>query len=301
MDRPFRFLDLPKELRLMVYELLCVSEKNHPLVYVRSDHRGSPVGARNQGGAVDPESQASSLRDRPCITLVTCVLDVQILATCRQIRAEATHFVHPKLEWIKSQIPRVQIDADCSCELLSRTLPHLICALLGYLHAHCTAAILGGQVPNNPPEIVCLEPALRWVDQTAVRLLAQLHSVASLLGDSSSPEVRLLLEIHRTIHLAPQIQGIAEAGALAGLASAHPHRVIPSRPRAFEASSPSKCTLNATALLAQAFNDTFQMARARGLDLVRGGSLVFGQRREEILRTGFVEIQTCMLGYHILR
>jgi hypothetical protein len=290
MDRPFRFLDLPKELRLMVYELLCVSEKNHPLVYVRSDHRGS----------VNPESHPSSVRDRPCITLVTCVLDVQILATCRQIRAEATPFVRPKLEWIKSQIPRVQIDADCSCELLSRTLPHLICALLGYLHAHCTATILGGQVPNNPPEIVCLEPALRWVDQTAVRLLAQLHSVASLVGDSSSPEVRLLLEIHKPIRLTPHNQGKAETGAFAGLASAHPHRVIPSRPRACE-SSPSMCTLNATALLAQAFNDTFQIARARGLDLVRGGSLVFGQRREKILRSGFVETQTCMLGYHILR
>jgi hypothetical protein len=300
MDRPFRFLDLPKELRLIVYELLCVSEKNHPLVYVRSNHHGSPVGAPNKGGAVDPESQASSLRGRPCITLITCVLDVQILATCRQIRAEATHFVRPKLEWIKSQIPRVQIDADCSCELLSRTLPHLICALLGYLHAHCTVAILGGQVLNNPPQIVFLEPALHWVDQTAVRLLAQLHSVASLLGDSSSPEVRLLFEIHRTIRLAPQIQAKAEAGAFAGLVSAHPHRVIPSRPRACE-SPPSMCTLNATALLAQAFNDTFQMARARGLDLVRGGSLVFGQRREKILRSGFVEIQTCMLEYHILR
>jgi hypothetical protein len=84
--RSFRFLDLPKEIRFMVYEALPVATRRHD----------------------------APLRDRKHhITLVnTTVAGVSILATCRQLNQEASYILAPRMRRILQAPPKVVIQAE---------------------------------------------------------------------------------------------------------------------------------------------------------------------------------------------
>jgi hypothetical protein len=78
-DEPFRFLDLPPELRLMVYEQLCPKVTHHELIFQES-------------------------------TLVyTTLPGINILPTSRQVNSEAHRIFDRKLSTIKESLVRLMI------------------------------------------------------------------------------------------------------------------------------------------------------------------------------------------------
>jgi hypothetical protein len=89
--KSFRFLDLPKELRLMVYELIPIKNAHHP-VKLRKKHD----------------------YDNHNLMLVRTTLPgVVILPTCRQIHHEAEHIIRRKLATVDKKSLRI-ISTDCT-------------------------------------------------------------------------------------------------------------------------------------------------------------------------------------------
>jgi hypothetical protein len=119
----FRFLDLPKELRLMVYERLPIQRTNH---HIR------------------------------CLIIVTHSVDVQILATCRQINSEAKAFLEAKMRDIQSRFPRMLLS--------TRAFPrHLLRRTISMLKR---STILSVKAPLSDSEIKAIqheqEVAMSW-------------------------------------------------------------------------------------------------------------------------------------------
>jgi hypothetical protein len=170
---PFRFLDLPKEIRLMVYERIDISM--------------TPFQCINTG---------DSSVAQPSLILKTYTLPVQILATCRTIHSEACLILAPKLADLRSRTPRIVAPEEILDTATYRALVHLIGTVLAALHhlleaqrlnvsesqprdscsiQHCkdvfkkwtvqTSTQLAFQTQNNPPPAVdsCAEPAVRYV------------------------------------------------------------------------------------------------------------------------------------------
>jgi hypothetical protein len=92
--QPFRFLDLPPELRCIVYEQIGITTKHHTL---------------ESTNAPDKYSE---------ITLVRKSLPVQILATCRLINDEAKTFLRPKLAKLRNQPLRFLVDCASATALV---------------------------------------------------------------------------------------------------------------------------------------------------------------------------------------
>jgi hypothetical protein len=170
---PFRFLDLPKEIRLMVYERIDISMTPFQCI----DRSDSSV-------------------VQPSLMMRTHTLPVQILATCRLIHSEACSVLAQKLADLRSRIPRIVALAEILDTATYRALVHLIGAALTELHhlleaqrrnpsksqprdpsyiqdrsddfkkwAVQTSIQLAFQAENNPPPAVdfCAEPAVRYV------------------------------------------------------------------------------------------------------------------------------------------
>ena len=93
-DKPFRFLDLPAELRYMVYEEIetstCHYRLKDPSFKPKCEHQTTPVSY---------------------MTLVVRSLPVALLATCRLIHKEAVPFLAPKLETLRDEPSHFIIDS----------------------------------------------------------------------------------------------------------------------------------------------------------------------------------------------
>ncbi|KAH3976476.1 hypothetical protein HBI56_229380 [Parastagonospora nodorum] len=108
IPKPFRFLDLPTELRLMVYGLISII--THHLV---------------------PSIPSNVASAEPTIALVTKSLPVALLATCRQIRNEVMPTLAPLLEVLKLEPGRFVIVGEelphrMAVSLFHRTLWSII-------------------------------------------------------------------------------------------------------------------------------------------------------------------------------
>jgi hypothetical protein len=79
----FRFLDLPCELRYMVYERIQFDTRRYELEDPQCQHTCMPAD------------------DRPLMVLVSKTLPTAILASCRLINAEAKRFLAPKLALLR--------------------------------------------------------------------------------------------------------------------------------------------------------------------------------------------------------
>jgi hypothetical protein len=94
-ESPFRFLDLPRELRYMVYERISFETSRHEL----KDFEWIPGRWEMRDSHPMPEwvCDDTMMSDHPSMILVTKSLPVAILASCRLINAEARRFLAPKL------------------------------------------------------------------------------------------------------------------------------------------------------------------------------------------------------------
>lgn len=91
-DSPFRFLDLPKELRIMVYEYLPRIVRHHELCIYSRDCKEQP---------------------RQKLTLVINSVPLAILAVCRQIKSEAETIAQRiAKDFISPRTPRVILEGQ---------------------------------------------------------------------------------------------------------------------------------------------------------------------------------------------
>ena len=125
-SQPFRFLDLPKELRLMVYEFIPVATRHHVLrdFTFRDPHTNLRVRLFTP---TDPEAVST-------VTLVTKSLHVTcILSTCRLIHDEAKVVLAKKLDKLKSDPLRLIVDAPSIIPTLDAWNASLLCYLISVL------------------------------------------------------------------------------------------------------------------------------------------------------------------------
>jgi hypothetical protein len=100
---PFRFLDLPKDIRLMVYERLARSAKHTTMN--KKSHEG-------------------------WITLISHSISIAVLGTCRQIHQEALPLVNKAIrEWVGDGgvkiISTTELDGLTALEKLLQVLFHI--------------------------------------------------------------------------------------------------------------------------------------------------------------------------------
>jgi hypothetical protein len=120
-DQPFRFLDLPKELRLMVYDCLPTTTAHHKIptsrcAYVKFNiqylgHYIEPAPRTRLHGQYWPVHSVKIVRKT--------ISGLSILATCQQIASEAGSILHPKLRAISEGPAQFIINSIAleSCQL----------------------------------------------------------------------------------------------------------------------------------------------------------------------------------------
>lgn len=89
----FRFLDLPPELRCIVYEFVPIFKKHSTIPSEKVSRR------THDGAEVE-------------LTLVVNTLPLQLLRTCHQIYDEAKPFLAPKLESFRQSTARIIMDSE---------------------------------------------------------------------------------------------------------------------------------------------------------------------------------------------
>jgi hypothetical protein len=104
----FRFMDLPVELRLMVYEFFPITTR-HYVIYTRKSKRARPE------------------HERPSLTVINLQVSVQVLRVCRTVQNEAQATMMSKIQRIKEQTPRIIVDSGATTlfSLKNGVLTHL--------------------------------------------------------------------------------------------------------------------------------------------------------------------------------
>jgi hypothetical protein len=95
----FRFLDLPAELRIMVYERLPITTRHHTFSHRAVRSRDDYVNDLPEDTDID-------------VSLVIKSLPVALLAICKQIHSEASHHMQPALERLRTEPMRLIVDTQ---------------------------------------------------------------------------------------------------------------------------------------------------------------------------------------------
>ncbi|KAF2128439.1 hypothetical protein P153DRAFT_318255, partial [Dothidotthia symphoricarpi CBS 119687] len=112
--KPFRFLDLPPELRCMVYDCIHITTTKH--VLTKTDAELPPnIWPKSEGRASLP------------ITLIRKSIPAAILATCRLINQEATPLLAPRLEELQREPLRFFVDFAAATALTHMDSPLRAC------------------------------------------------------------------------------------------------------------------------------------------------------------------------------
>ncbi|KAF3042148.1 hypothetical protein E8E12_007014 [Didymella heteroderae] len=271
---PFRLLDLPKELRFMVYENLTISTRQIRLL---------PL-----GDELEIEQRTINFcLDRPAITVTLHTLPVQIFTTCRTIYSEALPFLTRKLDRIRKTIPIISVDSDCLYTYALASTQTLLRSLLDSLNRHPffnqrseTASLWSkkqGSTPQYPRE-VC-----QWLVQTTHLLLSQRPlpcSLSGFMGARTYPTVRLIVEVPK----------VWRYTSYRGLAVGSPAHI----------GTPPMYTASVSTQMIEIWNEL--AIYTKGLKHVRSGAIVFGQEDERVLvRDGVVVKKTVTLDFGICR
>lgn len=271
---PFRFLDLPKELRFMVYENLTISTRQLRLLPLE------------EGLQIDQRTKLSSA-DQPGITVKLQTLQVQVFTTCRIVYSEALPFLSRKLDKIRETIPRIIVDSDCLYTYALDSTQTLLCALLDDLDQHPFFKPKAGTgslqfkketaQPQYPPEVQ------QWLTQTTRLLLSQRPPpcpFSGFMGTRTYPTVRLIIEV-------PKVWGYTTYRGLA--VGSHTY-----------VRTPPMYTASVSTQLTEIWNDL--AGYTKGLKHVKSGAIVFGQEDERVLmKDGLVVKRTVALDFGICR
>jgi hypothetical protein len=106
-QQPFRFMDLPPELRCMVYERIDVLTTWHTLDRIDAH-------AEKSEWPVPPKAQINESR----IALIIPHTPLDILMVCRLTNLEARPFLERKMGYCKAQPTRFLVDYSAACALL---------------------------------------------------------------------------------------------------------------------------------------------------------------------------------------
>jgi hypothetical protein len=99
-QQAFRFLNLPAELRLIVYEFLTIHMRHHTVYTMKP-------------------SVAKPDDEHPSVTIILHQVSVQILRVCHAIRNEAQAIMALQVERIREHTPRIIVDSG-AVQLLSQ-------------------------------------------------------------------------------------------------------------------------------------------------------------------------------------
>ncbi|KAF1851077.1 uncharacterized protein K460DRAFT_401104 [Cucurbitaria berberidis CBS 394.84] len=309
---PSRFLNLPRELRLIIYEHLDISTKHYEL----SRDLANGFTLLSIEVAQDKQSifcQHAPVRDMPSITLTTYTLPVQILAACRFINIGATPILRPLLTKLKRQVPTLTVNVDCLHDPLLYGLDSFLSALLASLNAHCRPSIIDGSHAESSkreqqqPDISPATTKQTWVSQTAAKMLAQASPSrpSNPSGASAYPQVRLLLHIRKTrpFNLPPTTPSLFD-----GHCGLPPHTPCPTSPfckaqKTYTVpstlSAPPIYTISTNTKLTHVLNRTMEVVREEGLDRIKCGSIVFGQNSKKQTGSGLEVTRVCALEYEV--
>ena len=305
---PFRFLDLPKELRFMVYEHLAISTKQYHLTPIE--------GTSGFQVCVPPQGDRGSSHTRPpALTITLHTLPVQVFSTCSLVYSEALPFLSRKLDVICETVPRIVIDPEC---LDTSQTQELFRKLLDRLDGHpfftAQKLKLGTLRPTTQEEAPVIlnsnslthreketdvsekneqypEEIRLWLDQTTHLLLSQRPNpcpFAGFMGTRVYPTVRLVLDVRgfrpssapRSVASIQPPRGPLPQTRSGGMA-AHEATVSPSLP------PPPVHTTNTDPAITRSLSRSVASRLSilysglvhytRGLRYVRSGAIVLGQ------------------------
>ncbi|KAF1933649.1 uncharacterized protein M421DRAFT_201918 [Didymella exigua CBS 183.55] len=186
---PFRFLDLPKELRFMVYENLNISMKQLRLVLLEE-------------GLQVEQQITPTCSDQPAITVTLQTIPVQIFTTCHTVYSEALPFLTRKLDKIRETSPRISVDSDCLYTNTRENTQTLLRSVLDDLNQHpffqSKPGTVNLQLNGEDARRQYPQEVHRWLSQTTHLLLSQRPlpcPFSGFMGTRTYPTVRLIIEV----------------------------------------------------------------------------------------------------------
>ncbi|KAJ4333309.1 hypothetical protein N0V87_007696 [Didymella glomerata] len=272
---PFKFLDLPKELRFMVYENLSISKKRVRLLPLEGELR------------IEQQATATSCLAQPAITVTLHTLSVQVFTTCRTVYSEALPFLTRKLDRIRETSPVISVDSDCLYTYALDSTQTLLRSLLDNLNQHPFFEPQAQTVSLKSKEQVSRpqypKQVQQWLTQTTRLLLSQRPPpcpFSGFMGARTYPTVRLIIEV-------PQVWRYT---SYCGLAVGSPTHI----------GTPPLYTASVSTQLTELWNDL--AGYTKDLKHVKSGAIVFGQEDERVLmRDGLVVKKTVALDFGICR